>query len=175
MSNPDFDQMWAAFPDHADFPTLKDLYTFLGGTLVRNIVSPGFGANGNTCATRISRALNYGGAPLSRERIRKLGLTRLTGDDGRFYLFRVSEMRTYLAATLDSEPRTVRNGFREAFAGERGIIAFRVRGWSDATGHIALWNGSEFREEHDDYRALEDDPDTVFQEAFVESMTLWPL
>ena len=175
MTSPDFARLWNAFPTHDEYQTLQDLYTAIGGNLPRNIVSPGFGANGNTCATRISRALNHGGSPLVKQRLSDLKLTSITGGDGLPYLFRVAEMRIYLAETLDVEPHTVRRGFADAFHGQRGIVAFRVRNWSDASGHIAFWDGEAFREEHDDYRALRDDPETIVQEAFVESMTLWPL
>ena len=29
------------------------------------------------------------------------------------------------------------------FSGKRGIIAFQVAGWSNATGHLDLWDGSK--------------------------------
>lgn len=44
-------RLWAAFPDHRKYPTLKDLYTAQGGLAERNIYAPGFGPTGNTCAS----------------------------------------------------------------------------------------------------------------------------
>jgi hypothetical protein len=37
----------------------------LGGAAAQNIDAPGFGPNGNTCASRLSVAFNNGGAPIS--------------------------------------------------------------------------------------------------------------
>lgn len=175
MAKPSFDSLWANFPDHTKYPTLKDLFTMIGAQLARNIEEPGFGPNGNTCAVRISRALNYANHPIRYKTTKALDLNPLLGADKKLYLFRVSEMRTYLKHTLGVTPKTVKKDFGTAFADTRGIVAYRITGWSDATGHIAFWNGKEFREPHDDYRALKDDPTTKAKEAAVEEMVLWPL
>jgi hypothetical protein len=34
--------LWQAFPDHVAYPTLKDLFTWLGGTAEKNINAPSF-------------------------------------------------------------------------------------------------------------------------------------
>lgn len=176
MAQPNFDMMWTSFPDHLKYPTLRDLHTFIGGTLVKNIDAPGFGEKGNTCAARMSRALNYGNLPISGKLVKSLGLNTMTGGDGKLYIFRVKELKTYLAAALGVTPVKVMSGFDAAFQGKRGIIAFDVVGWSDASGHVALWNGTGFREnDHDDYRGLQDDPSTTRVEATTKGMTLWPL
>ncbi len=39
----------------------------------------------------------------------------------------------------------------ESFAGQKGIVCFRVKGWSDATGHFDLWDGA--RPRHAEYFA----------------------
>ncbi|GJE61676.1 T6SS effector amidase Tae4 family protein [Methylobacterium trifolii] len=176
MAKPSFDWMWTYFPDHGKYPTLKDLFGWLGGGLKRNIDEPGFGPAGNTCAARMSRALNYANHPITAKQIKQLSLNALLGDDKKHYLFRVRELRTYLTHTIGVTPKTVKKDFQTAFAGERGIVAFRVAGWQSASGHIALWDGSSFREnDHDDYRAQQDDPSTAENEGTVEEMVLWPL
>ncbi len=176
MAKPDFDLMWKNFPDHTLYPTLKSLFSYIGGTLVKNIDVPGFGPNGNTCAVRISRALNYGVMPISYKLIKSLDLHTMTGGDRMLYLFRVREMRVYLANALGVRPTTVTKDFDKAFAGSRGLVAFDVSGWSDASGHVALWNGTTFKEpDHDDFRGRRDDPKTPQHEPQVESMMLWPL
>lgn len=176
MAKPSFDALWLNFPDHAKYPTLKDLFSMIGGQLERNIYEPGFGPDGNTCATRISRALNYANHPIRYRQTKALDLNPLLGHDKKLYLFRVSEMRTYLRHTLGITPKTIKKGFTTAFPGTRGIIAYEIHGWSDATGHIALWDGSKFREDHDDYRSLTDDPATKdVEEPNVREMMLWPL
>ena len=169
----DFDTMWKMFPDHVAYPTLDSLFTFIGGGLERNIHEPGFGPNGNTCAARISRCLNYGGMELSYAKLKELDLNPLRGDDKKFYLFRVREIKTYLANVLGKPSAVATKDFFGAFADKRGIVAYDVANWSDATGHVALWNGKEFRETHDDYRGLQDDPTTSVKEAQTTKMTLW--
>ena len=175
MSKPDFKMMWLAFPDHIKYPTLRDLHTFIGGTLAKNIDVPGFGVNGNTCAARMSRALNYGNMPVSAELTKSLKISTMVGDDGKHYIFRVRDMKKYLASALDITPIKVTKDFDKAFAGQQGILSFDVKGWSDASGHVALWNGHEFRETHDDYRRLKDNPATPQMEPTTKLMTLWPL
>ena len=76
---------------------------------------------------------------------------------------------------LGVTPIQVRKNFSSAFSSKQGIVAFDVLGWSDASGHVALWNGSSFREKHDDYRGLKDDPKTSVVEAATNSMSLWEI
>ena len=176
MAKPSFDALWTAFPDHTKYPTLKTLFTMIGGELERNINEPGFGPDGNTCAARISRALNYANHPIRYKTTKAYKLNPLLGADKKLYLFRVSEMRTYLLHTLGMTPKRIKSGFETAFAGSRGLVAFEISGWSDATGHIALWNGTKFHEEHDDYRGYKDDPTTPkVKEPNVKEMMLWEL
>ena len=179
MAQPDFDRMWAAFPDHTKYPTLRALHTFIGGRVAVNIGDDmGFPDAGNTCAMRMSYALNHGGMPLSWSLLKslKLGRSAIPGADHKPHLFRVADLRIYLANALGTTPQRVRKDFGKAFAGRRGIVAFKVDGWQTATGHIALWNGTQFREDdHDDYRQQRDDPATVQNEGTTVEMLLWPL
>lgn len=61
MKKPIFINLWNNFPLHSQFSTLKDLYTWLGGQVERNINIRGFGESGNACASRMSVALNKSG------------------------------------------------------------------------------------------------------------------
>ena len=66
-------------------------------------------------------------------------------------IFRVSDFRKYLLHTLGKPTIDSTTPYDSAFKGKKGIIAFTVN-WSDATGHIALWNVTTYREPaHDDY------------------------
>lgn len=172
MAQPSFKRMWEQFPDHDKYPTLTSLHTFIGGQLARNIEEPGFGPNGNTCAVRMSRALNYGGLPISGKLLSHLKLSSMAGADHKHYLFRVREMKVFIANALGVTPVHATKDFQHAFAGKRGIVAFAVSGWSDASGHVALWDGSHFREEHDNYAAS---LAAAGGKAHVTSMTLWHL
>lgn len=148
---PNLQKIWIAFPDHAKYSTLKSLYTMLGGTVAKNINAPGFGPNGNTCASRLSVAFNKGGTPITSENAKAAGAQTITAADGSLIIFRVSEFRNYLLRTLGKPKIDNVSPYDDAFVGKRGIIAFTVN-WRDASGHIALWNGTHFREPaHDDY------------------------
>jgi hypothetical protein len=144
VAKPDFSMMWQAFPDHSKYPTLRSLHTFIGGILVKNIDLPGFGAYGNTCAVRMSRALNYGNFPISAKIAKSLSIRVMTGADNKLYIFSVRELKAYLHATIGVSPVVVTKGFNKAFANQRGIVVFDVTGWPDASGHVALWDGKLF-------------------------------
>jgi hypothetical protein len=123
----------------------------LGGTAAKNINSPGFGPNGNTCASRLSVAFNKGGAPIRAANASAAHAQTIAAADGSRIIFRVSEFRNYLIQTLGRPKIDNTNPFDSAFVGKKGIIAFSVN-WHDASGHIALWNGTTYREPaHDNY------------------------
>jgi hypothetical protein len=78
-----------------------------------------------------------------------IGLNTVRGADKNRYAYRVSEFRRYLRAVLG--PPTVSQGVDPVtgevdpapFAGKQGIIMFEVHGWSGATGHFDLWDGTQ--------------------------------
>lgn len=148
---PSLQRLWDAFPDHTRYPTLKDLYTMLGGAAAKNVNAPGFGPNGNTCASRLSVAFNNGGAPINLANATAARAQTITVADGSRIIFRVSEFRSYLIRTLGKPEIDNTRPFDNAFLGRKGIIAFSVN-WQDASGHIALWNGTIYREPaHDNF------------------------
>lgn len=148
---PSLQRLWNAFPDHVRYPKLRDLYTMLGGAAAKNIDAPGFGPNGNTCASRLSFAFNRGGAPIKPSQAALAHAQTLTAGDGSRIIFRVAEFRSYLLRTLGKPKIDKVSPFDHAFRGKPGIIAFTVN-WGDASGHIALWNGTTYREPiHDNY------------------------
>ncbi len=150
MIKPVLKTLWSAFPTHDAYPTLHDLYTHLGGNAARNINAPGFGARGNTCASRLSVAFNNGGAPINAAVARAAGAATIGAADGARIIFRVTEFRSYLLRLLGRPQVDNASPYDSAFRGKRGIIAFTVN-WSDASGHIALWDGLRYREAHDNY------------------------
>lgn len=100
MAKPSLNRLWNAFPDHGRYPTLKDLYTMLGGVAERNIHEGGFGPNGNTCASRLSVAFNGGGAPIDYATARSVNARTVGTADGKRIIYRVAEFRAYLLRTL---------------------------------------------------------------------------
>lgn len=148
---PNLQKLWNAFPTHAKYPSLKDFYTMLGGAVAKNVNVPGFGPNGNTCASRLSVAFNNGGAKITVSNAKAARAETMTASDGSLILFRVFEFRNYLLHTLGKPMIDNVSPYDDSFRGKRGIIAFTVN-WRDASGHIALWNGAHYREPaHDDY------------------------
>ena len=150
MPKPNLSALWASFPDHMRYPTLKDLYTSLGGQAAQNIDQPGFGVNGNTCASRLSVAFDRGGAPISPAVAAAVHAETLRIADGSRIFFRVREFRAYLLRVLGKPSVDNASPFDDSFRGKQGIIAFTVN-WSDASGHIALFHRGAYREAHDNY------------------------
>ncbi len=152
MARPSFTRMWNNFPDHVKFRTLGDLYRHLGGKATLNINAPGFGENGNACASRMSVALNQSGSLIRPSaKYKTIGCA----DKSRI-IFNVIGLKTYLNDTFGPPDDDETFPFDDAFSGQKGIIAFNVEGWSDASGHIALYNGSQYREASDDYSRYKD-------------------
>lgn len=154
MSKPSLSRLWAAFPDHQRYPTLRDLYTMMGGVAEQNIYAKGFGPKGNTCASRLSHAFNEGGAPISAAVARTVGAETIGTAKGQRVIFRVEHFRKYLRATLGVPQSDTVRPFDDNFRSKRGIISFTVEGWNDATGHIALIDHGRYREASDNYASL---------------------
>jgi hypothetical protein len=120
---PSFQALWDAYPK-GESGAVKEL---IGGNVNLGWVT-------NTCAIRVSRALNYGGDPI---RDTGAGVNTIRGGDGKRYIYRVAELRSYLTHKY-GPPEIIRS----PGAGKRGIIIFEVSIWSDATGHADLWDGN---------------------------------
>lgn len=145
MVKPNFHSLWLAFPDHTMYRSLRDLYTALGGAAEKNINLPGFGPDGNTCASRMSVAFNKAGAPINTAIANAVGAQTLGTADGSRIIFRVAEFRKYLFKVLGNPTIDNTSPYDDAFRGRKGIVAFSVN-WQGATGHIALWNRASYRE-----------------------------
>ena len=129
MPLPPYDSLKANFPAK----TPEEVKTLIGGKVNLAWIS-------NVCVIRVSRALNYSGDPIP---IARAALNTVSGADGRRYAFRVREFRQYLQDKYGPPDYSGGGGApsKEAQA-MRGIILFDVQGWSDASGHADLWNGS---------------------------------
>ena len=99
---PGLQALWSGFPDHTQYPMLKDLYSWLGGAAAKNIDAPGFGPNGNTCASRLSVAFNKAKAPIDQAVASVIGAQTLGTADGSRIILRVVHFRNYLLRTLES-------------------------------------------------------------------------
>jgi hypothetical protein len=132
----------------------------------------------NTCAVRMSYALNRSGLRLSAP---PSPGGAIEGGDGYLYWIRVSDLTSYLIkrfggadeelrlplipATLVVDTGAMATQFKERVRlakawletrlhGRKGIVVFDVSGWGDASGHFTLWNGASrklaYAESHDD-------------------------
>lgn len=138
---PSFAAMKKAYPNHV---TPEEVFKLIGGKVEQNHFP-------NSCVVRISRALNYSGHAVRRG----MHAETVSGADRRWYAYRVVEFERYMTSNL-GPPDVMANAAgangptdRTHFAGKRGIIAFCVAGWSNATGHFDLWDGT--RCVHEDY------------------------
>lgn len=144
MAKLDFESLWKAYPfsDRKDGGSAEDVKTLVGGRVDAAWIR-------NTCAIRISRALNYAGHPLPSDFSgKKSNHFAVSGSDGKWYAFRVRDMHAYLTHLLGepniSETSKENNAtVRGKFLNKKGVIVFDVAAWDDATGHITLWNGSQ--------------------------------
>lgn len=92
----------------------------------------------NTCAVRMSYILNKSGLmiPSDPAKTKK-------GKDGMNYFFRVKDLISFLkkewgAPEIIAYPPS--GGGK--LAGKKGLVLFETEGWSDASGHATLFNGS---------------------------------
>lgn len=123
------------------YPLLRDHFPAIGLEELKELIGGGVDAGyiNNGCAIRISRALNLAGQPIPAKR---KGLVTVRGGDGKRYALRVREMRRYLNARYGPPTLTAPGGdVAPNFVGVAGIILFEVEIWSDATGHLDLWDG----------------------------------
>lgn len=169
MAKPKFEDLWKNFPDHIKYPRMHDLYMMLGGQAQNNLNRPGFPPDGNTCASRMSIALALSGHKIDEARARNINATTLGTDKGYRIIFRVSELRTYLLTAFGKPTDDNKSPYDDLFHGRKGIVAFGVSGWDDATGHIALYNGTSYREpDHDDYSQFVKIPAKTYKGEFWE-------
>jgi hypothetical protein len=99
----------------------------------------------NTCVVRVSRAFNYSGQKIPKD---FQGLETVEGGDGLRYAFRVDEFEYFMDkrfgnALIDVNKERFTDSIKDSLGRLKGVIMFRVAGWSDATGHMDLWNGEE--------------------------------
>jgi hypothetical protein len=113
----------------------------------------------NTCATRMSYALNRSGLKLPKAP----NNGSIKGEDGMNYWLRVAQLRKKLETHLGkpdhelkhpkinriSETQLVEQrihrsrDFLDQIKIKKGIVVFEVTGFTNATGHFTLWDGKD--------------------------------
>jgi hypothetical protein len=140
ISRPLFRNMWHHFIviyGDGKVPSVGDK---IGGKVKENInlglKSPELGFT-NACALRMSYSLNRSGAIVQK------GVWKsVSGVDKNQYIYRVSDLVKFLKKIFGEPDKVVKNPKPSDFSGMKGILVFGVKGWSDATGHATLWDGS---------------------------------
>ncbi|MBI3565834.1 MAG: type VI secretion system amidase effector protein Tae4 [Elusimicrobia bacterium] len=105
----------------------------------------------NTCAIRVTYAMNHSGVPQFRidraflGEARKINYISDKAGKDHAYVYRVDEFANYMLKKY-GKPQvwaTKGDNFRTAVYGRKGVILFVVSGWNDATGHFDLWDGEK--------------------------------
>lgn len=130
---PNFNDLWTNFPRG----TPQAVKARIGGLVNLEWID-------NTCAIRISRTLNESGHDIPR---RFRGMKTIRGGDNKRYAYRVAELRKYMLhrygePDLKHTYPKVGGSMPATFKGQRGIIMFDVPGWSNATGHFTVFDGT---------------------------------
>jgi len=144
MGLPDFDKLVGAYPQGpAASPFgVPEIAKLVGGDVGKNLSDTKYVDYKDTCAIRISRALNYGGAPIAfhggglANPFGGNGKIRTDkGGDGKWYIYSTYDMRAYLNAKF-GKGKSFDGGTRPADLSKyKGIIAFGFY-------HLDLWTGT---------------------------------
>jgi hypothetical protein len=137
------------------YGTPEEVAEIVGGEVKTNLLDKNYTAYKETCAIRVSHALNQGGDPIpsagggvSNKYVG--GKVRTDkGKDGKFYIYSVLDMRAYLE-TRYGRPLTIKikENPQAKLAGKKGIIAFGFV-------HVDLWNGEGCeRQCHFDHKSV---------------------
>lgn len=102
----------------------------------------------NACTTLDSKVLNESGG------LHKIPFFKALGSNGKleaqvssgknknWYIFRVKILIKHLSESYGSPETFTPSEYTQKIKGQKGIIIYEVNGWSNATGHADLWNGS---------------------------------
>jgi hypothetical protein len=135
-----FSSMWSSFLFIYGDGTVQSVGKKIGGKVGQNIElgikDPKAGFT-NACAIRMSYALNHSGHPIT-----KGDWATSSGGDKSLYIYRVRDMQKYLIQKFGKPEKVFSSPKAEDIKSTKGILSFNVTGWSDATGHITLWNGN---------------------------------
>ena len=129
MPIPALPSMWSVYPTGSSTAVKKKI----GGNVDAGYIA-------NTCVIRVSYCFNACREPIPGS---FGGLLTVRGGDGKRYALRVKEFKEFLQSKY--RPADIHGKDRSSVEGKTGLIMFDVTGWSDATGHFDLWDGSACR------------------------------
>ena len=129
-----FDKMWEGYPTCER----ERLRTTIGGTVAANVCRATRESDPyyNTCAVRLSHALNYAGYQLKPDR--NDGLEVEAGARRKyFYAIKARQLREHIKLNFGTSLK-IGKGKLETIRPFRGIIAFW---WQGDVKHLDLWDG----------------------------------
>jgi hypothetical protein len=132
MPRPSFSLAWSKFLE-VNLP-VDQVGNRIGGNVQKNTES---GVFQNACPIRMSYVLNSTGV-----KIPHAGYAVVSGADKKSYIFRVNDMIRFLEKTFGQPDKIVKSPRPSDFAGFKGLLVIKGHGWTNATGHVTLWNGS---------------------------------
>jgi hypothetical protein len=137
-----YSALWEEYPDYIFYPDSAEVKKMIGGDVDAKYIT-------NTCAIRLSHALNYHGFPVPGG---FADLLTVRGADKKRYALRVKQMRPWLNYRIGKPDFDLKKKAGTAFdkaliAKRNGIIGFDIA-FGDATGHLDLWDGARFSSEY---------------------------
>lgn len=141
MKLPPWDILQTKFPAKS----AEEVFQEIGGRVFYNYQ---IGVFKNACSIRVSVALNESGKEHELPFFRaewpqgRMQAQVSSGANRKWYIFRVRMLIKYLTEKYGKPEEHLPSEYLQKIAGRKGIIIFEVRGWSDATGHADLWDGS---------------------------------
>jgi hypothetical protein len=120
-----------------------DVANLVGGTVKSNFFDAAYTAYKDTCAIRISRALNSAGAPipaggggLNNPYMEKRKIRTDQGGDSKWYIYSTYDMRAYLDGKYGGHKTFPATTGPSDLAALKGIIGFGFY-------HLDLWDGTK--------------------------------
>ena len=144
-----FQQLWNNYPRYSQYPSEKNHQPYSGPGSFWQHAGGHQEMNAsifvNSCSLRMCYALNRAGVPIP------YAPGRVSDADHMWGIPRLTDLQPFLIKNFGQPQQYSPNSWRGQLAGKTGILMFQVNIWSDASGHAALWNGSELSDggEHD--------------------------
>ncbi|WP_418647847.1 type VI secretion system amidase effector protein Tae4 [Thauera butanivorans] len=135
-NRPTLSQAFYAFSDVNK--SVSEVGSFIGGKFDYNInkLTKEEGRFENACAIRLSYVLNKTGY-----RIPSIAGQTVSGENGNWYIFRVSTLIQYLKRKFGEPDYVIDDPTASKLAKHKGIVVFEVSQWVDSSGHATIWNG----------------------------------
>jgi type VI secretion system (T6SS) effector Tae4 (amidase) len=154
MHPPSVDSLVLNYPSG----TPESVTATIGGTVKSNFENPSYTSYKNTCAIRVSRALNFAGQAIPRAgggisnpfmADHKIRTDR--GADQRWYIYSTYDIRAYFLGKYGPPKRFAGTAAKDDLANVKGIVAFgfyHVDVWDGkkCAGHDGGFNNSEVHE-----------------------------